>query len=131
MLPLESELDTMRHADHWGQETRLTATRTQDRLAPGTGDARSEPVRSAPSRPTGIAICRIVCFPRSMGLDEPSTVVGGRRTGDEDTAERQTALALTIVWHRDVKRIGVRGMLSGTDPVEVSRKTSPLSRWGS
>jgi two-component system nitrogen regulation response regulator GlnG len=61
-----------------------------------------------------------------MILDDPTTVVGARRADDETASDRTTVLALTIVWHRDVRRIGDIGLLLHPEGSQISRKTPPF-----
>ncbi len=54
--------------------------------------------------------------------DEPSTVVGVGRDAVDDPGSAQRRLALRIVWHRDVERVGELGIL-GADRSDLSRKS--------
>jgi two-component system nitrogen regulation response regulator GlnG len=60
-----------------------------------------------------------------MSEDDPSTEVGVRRRM-EDRSRHVRVPALTIVWHRDVGRIGEYGPLLGEGDHEVGRKTRPF-----
>ncbi len=60
-----------------------------------------------------------------MSSEEPPTIVGGGAAYDESDA-RQLVLALTIVWHRDTRRIGAVGFLAASGVSQVSRKTPPF-----
>jgi two-component system nitrogen regulation response regulator GlnG len=62
---------------------------------------------------------------RSMSEDDPSTEVGVRRRM-EDRSRHINVPALTIVWHRDVSRVGDCGPLLGEGDHEIGRKTRPF-----
>jgi two-component system nitrogen regulation response regulator GlnG len=61
-----------------------------------------------------------------MSSEEPTTVVGARRPDDEDAGNRPSVPALTIIWHRDVRRIGDLGLLLHPEGSQISRKTPPF-----
>ena len=54
--------------------------------------------------------------------DEPSTVVSVGREAVDHPGSAQRRLALRIVWHRDVQRVGELGILAA-DRSNISRKS--------
>jgi two-component system nitrogen regulation response regulator GlnG len=61
-----------------------------------------------------------------MSEDDPSTEVGVRRRGVQDRSHHVNVPALTIVWHRDVNRIGTCAPLLAKAEHEIGRKTPPF-----
>jgi two-component system, NtrC family, nitrogen regulation response regulator GlnG len=61
-----------------------------------------------------------------MGSRDPSTVVASRSSDANPERVRPSRPALTILWHRDVQRIGEFEALDGAAEIQVSRKTPPF-----
>jgi two-component system nitrogen regulation response regulator GlnG len=62
-----------------------------------------------------------------MSDADPSTVVGAppRHQGGASD-EARSLIALTIVWHPDLRRVGQRGVFDLEKPIEISRRAPPF-----
>jgi two-component system nitrogen regulation response regulator GlnG len=61
-----------------------------------------------------------------MGSQDPSTVVASRSSSGDQGRDRRSHPALTILWHRDARRIGECDVLAGAGEIQISRKTPPF-----
>jgi two-component system nitrogen regulation response regulator GlnG len=61
-----------------------------------------------------------------VSADDPSTVVSPSTRASE-VKDAPGRLAITIVWHPDLKRVGARGVLGQGRVLEISRKTAPFA----
>ncbi len=61
-----------------------------------------------------------------MGSRDPSTVVASPSSSGDHDGRARSQPALTVLWHRDVRRIGECDVLDGTGEVQISRKTAPF-----
>ena len=76
-------------------------------------------------REAGRAKARLVCF-SSVSKEDPSTVVAPPAPSGAGGDLGAKAIALTILWHPDVRRIGESAPLGHAGRIEVSRRTRPF-----